>query len=94
MSLLHMLGLVHVDVLVAGGGVELLAGDHGAPVVGQQVLVAPLILPGPIAGYHTVPPLVSPTAGVVQWTAVLETTDHQDYSQHQTATRKVKILAP
>ena len=84
-----MLGLVHVDVLVAGGGVELLTGDHGAPVVGQEVLVAALVLPGPVAGYHTVPPLVAAAAGVIQGTTVLETTNHQDDSQYQTVTRKV-----
>ena len=76
-----MLGLVHVDVLVAGGGVELLAGDHGASVVGQQVLVAALVLPGPVAGDHAVPPRVAAAACVVQRTPVLETTNHQDHRQ-------------
>ena len=71
-----MLCLVHVDVLVTGGGVELLARDHGAPIVGQEVLVTALILSGPIAGDDAVSPLVPTTARVIQGTAILETTNH------------------
>ena len=76
-----MVSFVHVEMFVTSGGVESLARDHVSSIVGQQILVTALVLSSPVARYTLPSPLVSSTAGVVEWTPIFETTDHQDYSQ-------------
>ena len=76
-----MVSFVHVEMFVTSSGVESLARDHVSSIVGQQILVTTLVLPSPVSRYTLPSPLVSSTAGVVEWTPIFETTDHQDYSQ-------------